>query len=106
MQPRSIALPFLALVATVTACSVGSTPPATGNGLGTSPAQVASPAPAEPLPSPHAFPAESGGPRLVFSDLESGPVAGGEDGQGVLDRPSGPGNGGQHPEAPASGTRV
>ena len=46
--------------------------------------RTASPAPAEPLPPPHTFPAEPGGPRLFFTDLVSGPVTGGEDGLGVF----------------------
>jgi hypothetical protein len=37
-----------------------------------------------PLPQPHAFPAEPGGPRLFFTDLVSGPSSGGENDGGVF----------------------
>jgi hypothetical protein len=84
MQPRPIVLPLLALAAMAIACSLGSTPPATSDDPDAFPTRAASPAPAEPLPPPRAFPAEPGGPRLFFTDLESGPATGGEDGLGVF----------------------
>jgi hypothetical protein len=84
MQPRPIILPVLMLAAMALACSLGSTPPATSDGPDAIPTRAASPAPAQPLPPPRDFPAEPGAPRLFFTDLESGPVTGGEGGLGVF----------------------
>ena len=82
MQPKPIILPVLTAAAMAIACNLGSTPPATSDGPDAFPTRAASPAPAESLPPPRAFPAEPGAPRLFFSDLESGPNSGGEGDQG------------------------
>jgi hypothetical protein len=84
MHPRPIILTFLTLAALAVACNVGSAPPTSDNAPEASPAQAGSPAPGEPLPLPRIFPAEPGGPRLFFTDIESGPATGGEGGLGVF----------------------
>ncbi len=84
MQPRPIILPILTLAAMAVACNLGSNPPATSDAPDAFPTRAASPAAAEPLPPPRAFPAEPGGPRLFFTDLVSGPATGGEGGLGVF----------------------
>ncbi len=84
MPPKPISLSLLALAATAIACTLGSAQPdQIADEEGASP-QAATRAPAEPLAPPREFPAEPGGPRLFFTDLESGPVAGGEDDLGVF----------------------
>jgi hypothetical protein len=84
MRPRLALVPLVVLAAMAGACNLNAPSPGAGSDDGSIPAQGASPASSEPLPLPRAFPAEPGGPRLFFTDLESGPATGGEGGLGVF----------------------
>ena len=84
MHLRPFVLTLVMLAAMAVACNLGTAEQDQTEDTEVDSSEVATRAPAEPLPEPHSFPAEPGGPRLFFTDLISGPVTGGEGDLGVF----------------------
>ena len=83
MNARYRVMACLVIGSLLVGCNLG----ASATDAGAPPAAGVSAAPradSGPLPPPHAFPAEPGAPRLFFTDLVSGPSAGGEDDLGAF----------------------